>query len=221
MRCLSWYRPHVIVDAIIAKKNIGLCPSLAPLTIGLGPGFSAPVDCSVVIETNRGHLLSRIITKGEASPNTHCPGVIMGCSTERVLRSPCSGYIHVLKDIGSHVEKKESVAILFESKDDYNEHISRISATELKEKKSFDHHDEPKSSLSHHVVEIPAKISGMVRGMLHEGFYVPRKGFKVGDIDPRDDSSYIKKISDKGRALSGSVVCVILKWWSEGKLAFK
>ena len=63
-------KPEVVVDAILAKKNLGTNRSMAPLTIGLGPGFAAGEDVDIVIETMRGHNLGRIIREGSAIPNT-------------------------------------------------------------------------------------------------------------------------------------------------------
>ena len=77
----------VVVDAILAKKNTGLKKSMADITIALGPGFEAGVDCDIVIETMRGHDLARIIEQGFAKKNTKVPGVIGGFSTERVIYS--------------------------------------------------------------------------------------------------------------------------------------
>ena len=48
-------QPKVVVDAILAKHNLGTNKNMAPLTIALGPGFTAGVDVDVVIETKRGH----------------------------------------------------------------------------------------------------------------------------------------------------------------------
>ena len=69
-------KPEVIVDAVLAKKNLGTHVNEAPLVIGLGPGFYAGKDVHLVIETNRGHNLGVIITSGEAEPNTGTPGAI-------------------------------------------------------------------------------------------------------------------------------------------------
>lgn len=96
-------KPRVVIDAIIAKKNLGTTPGEAPLTIGLGPGFQAPEDVHLVIETNRGHNLGRIIESGSAEPNTGIPGAINGVSAQRVLRAPVSGVFQAGKTIGSHV----------------------------------------------------------------------------------------------------------------------
>ncbi len=84
-------RPDVVVDAIIAKKNLGTTLNDAPLVIGLGPGFTAKVDVHRVIETMRGHDLGRVIEKGAALADTGIPGPIGGHTVDRVLRAPCTG----------------------------------------------------------------------------------------------------------------------------------
>ena len=103
-------KPIALVDAIVAKKNFGTNRSLAPITIALGPGFVAGVDVDVVIETNRGENLGKIIYKGTTSANTGQPASVMGFKRERVLWAPVSGNIAVIKDIGQIVEKEEAVA---------------------------------------------------------------------------------------------------------------
>jgi xanthine dehydrogenase accessory factor len=103
-------KPDVVIDAIIAKKNIGTKITDAPLVIGLGPGFTAERDVHVIIETNRGHNLGRIITKGEAEPNTGRPGPIGGFDRERVWHSPIAGVFTTEKKIGETVAAGEIVA---------------------------------------------------------------------------------------------------------------
>jgi xanthine dehydrogenase accessory factor len=103
-------RPGVLVDAIMAKRNLGTCITFAPLVIGLGPGFTAGVDVHVVIETQRGHDLGRVITSGSAIPNTGVPGVVMGYARERVLWSPAGGLLTGGIPIGSVVEAGGIVA---------------------------------------------------------------------------------------------------------------
>lgn len=103
-------KPLAVVDAILAKKNLGTNRAMAPITIGLGPGFVAGDDVDLVIETNRGHNLGRIIFEGPAAKNTGNPGNIDGYTTERILRSPSDGQIHVIRDIGSIVAEGETVA---------------------------------------------------------------------------------------------------------------
>jgi xanthine dehydrogenase accessory factor len=103
-------KPEVVVDAILAKENLGTLASDAPLVIGLGPGFRAGEDVHVVVETNRGHNLGRIIEQGEAEPNTGVPGNIGGYTWERVLRTPAEGIFRAKKRIGDAVQAGETVA---------------------------------------------------------------------------------------------------------------
>jgi len=102
-------KPHVVIDAIVAKKNLGTNLNEALLVIGLGPGFEAGKDVHIVIETDRGHNLGRIISKGSAKPNTGIPGNISGFTKERVLRAPCSGIFDSSLSIGSFVIKDDII----------------------------------------------------------------------------------------------------------------
>jgi len=90
-RSLGALGPGYLIDAILAKENLGTNKRMAPITIALGPGFSAGDDCDAVIETNRGHRLGRVILSGVAEPNTGIPGEIAGKSDLRVVRAPCAG----------------------------------------------------------------------------------------------------------------------------------
>ena len=103
-------KPDVVVDAILAKKNLGTTREMASLTIALGPGFTAGQDVDVVVETKRGHKLGRIIREGAATPNTGVPGVIGGYAAERVLHSPAQGIFRDLHAIGDFVEAGEAIA---------------------------------------------------------------------------------------------------------------
>jgi len=102
-------RPDVIVDAIVAKKNLGTTRRDAGVVIGLGPGFVAGGDVHMVIETNRGHNLGRIITSGSAEADTGIPGDIGGYTRERVLRAPAGGVFRAAKTIGQMVKTGEIV----------------------------------------------------------------------------------------------------------------
>lgn len=97
------YQPDVLIDATLAKRNQGLSVTDAPLVIALGPGFTAGRDCHVVIETNRGHDLGRLITVGMAEANTGIPGDIASYTKERVLRAPAAGLFTTDKQIGDPV----------------------------------------------------------------------------------------------------------------------
>lgn len=105
-------RPLAVLDAILAKKNLGTSRSMAPLTIALGPGFCAGEDVDYVVETKRGHRLGRILSRGTAHPNTGIPGDIGGYTTERVIHTPAAGILHGKRGIGDVVKKGEVIAVL-------------------------------------------------------------------------------------------------------------
>lgn len=102
--CRTRLRPDALVDAILAKRNLGTKMDDAPIVVGIGPGFTAGEDCHAVIETMRGHTLGRVIYRGSAIPNTNIPGLIGGFAGERVLRAPADGVFHRKLEIGARVE---------------------------------------------------------------------------------------------------------------------
>ena len=99
------FEPDILIDAVIAKRNVGTRIDMAPLVIGLGPGFTAGVDVHLVIETQRGHRLGRIISEGCAAPNTGIPGIIAGYGKERVMHSENAGIFTRIADIGDLVHQ--------------------------------------------------------------------------------------------------------------------
>ena len=109
---LNHIKPTFLIDAIIAKKNLGTNKSMAKYTIALGPGFTAGKDCDIVIETMRGHNLGRIYLEGEAIPNTGIPGNIGGKEAERVIHASSDGIIENIKNIGDFVREKEVIAYI-------------------------------------------------------------------------------------------------------------
>ncbi len=172
-KMLDGFQPDVVIDAILAKNNQGTRMDEAPLVIGLGPGYVAGQDVHMVVETHRGHNLSRIITVGGAEPNTGIPGPIGGYTEERILRAPCDGKFKAARSIGDRVKKGERIGTV---------------ATDV----------------------IQAQIDGVLRGLIRSSSRVCR-GLKIGDIDPRGDVNYCHTISDKARAISGSVLEAILR----------
>ena len=174
-------RPDVVVDAIIAKKNLGTTINMAPLVIGIGPGFTAGQDVHLVIESMRGHNLARIITDGMAQPNTGVPGNIAGFTSERVIHAPAAGYIHDVRKIGDIVQKGDEIARIYPDKGSYDNKLSEY-------------------------VPVNATITGIIRGLIREGYYF-KEGFKIADIDPREgELSNCFTISDKARSIAGSVL---------------
>lgn len=169
-------RPAVVVDAILAKKNLGTTKEMAPLVIALGPGFTAGEDVDVVIETKRGHNLGRVIRSGSAVPNTGIPGIIGGYGKERVMHAQAEGILRNVASIGDIVEARAVIA-------------------EIETEKG--------------TVPVEASLSGLLRGLIRDGYPVT-KGFKIADIDPRQEElQNCFTISDKARCIAGSVLEVI------------
>lgn len=174
-------KPDIVVDAIIAKKNLGTTKEMAPLVIGVGPGFTAGEDVDLVVESMRGHNLARIFTTGSALPNTGIPGNIGGFTKERVLHAEADGYMKNIHQIGDVVEKGEEIACIYEK---------------MAEDGTF----------SGAYLSVEATISGIIRGLIREGYHF-RKGFKIADIDPRESElANCFTISDKARSIGGSVL---------------
>ena len=171
-RVIERFRPDVVIDAIIAKKNMGTSKDEAGLVVALGPGFEAGVDVDVVIETNRGHNLGRIIRSGFAEPNTGVPGTIGGQGIKRVIRAPANGILETGHHIGDRVRCGEC--------------IGRVGGK-----------------------DVAVQLDGVLRGLIRPGTVV-RKGLKIGDIDPRGQTEYCSKISDKARSIGGAVLTAIL-----------
>lgn len=178
---IAQLKPDIVVDAIIAKKNLGTAKEMAPLVIGVGPGFTAGEDVDLVVESMRGHNLARIFTTGSALPNTGIPGNIGGFTKERVLHAEADGYMKNIRKIGDIVEKGEEIARIYEK---------------MTEEGIF----------SGSYVSVEASISGIIRGLIREGYHF-QKGFKIADIDPRESElANCFTISDKARSIGGSVL---------------
>ncbi|MBI5119983.1 MAG: EF2563 family selenium-dependent molybdenum hydroxylase system protein [Rhodospirillales bacterium] len=171
-RANAFPAPDVVVDAILAKRNLGTDRSQAGLVIALGPGFEAGIDAHLVIETNRGHDLGRIIRQGPAAPNTGIPGNIGGFTSQRVLRAPGDGLFVGRLEIGDAVKQGEV--------------IGQVGG-----------------------MDVAAPLDGVLRGLIRSQTQVT-KGLKIGDIDPRGDAAYCFTISDKARAIAGSVLEAVL-----------
>ena len=104
--------PLAVVDAILAKKNLGTHRGMAPVTVALGPGFTAGVDVDAVVETKRGHSLGKVLYSGTAIPNTGIPGIIGGYGKERVIHSPMAGVLRNIAKITDTVVKGETIAVV-------------------------------------------------------------------------------------------------------------
>ncbi len=114
-RTVPAVEPDVLVDAVLAKTNLGTTITDAPLVIGLGPGFVAGQDVHAVVETNRGHYLGRVLWDGGAEPDTGVPGTVNGVREQRVIYAPVEGLFRQRRPIGSVLEKDEIVGWVAET----------------------------------------------------------------------------------------------------------
>ena len=165
---------------------------MARHVVALGPGFTAGSDVDAVIETMRGHDLGRIILEGQAKANTGVPGLIGGYGKERVIHSPAAGRFYGLVRIGSVVEKGKPLGVI------------------TKEALPEGYVPGPDDG-----VPVPASLTGLVRGLIRDSYPVV-EGFKIADIDPRqEEMKNCFTISDKARCIGGAVVTALL--WLEGR----
>ena len=109
---IAQLKPLAVVDAILAKKNLGTKRDMAPITVGLGPGFTAGCDVDAVIETKRGHRLGMVLRSGCAAANTGVPGIIGGYGRERVIYCPAEGILRNVKKITDTVSRGDVIAVV-------------------------------------------------------------------------------------------------------------
>ena len=178
--CLPALRPAALVDAIIAKRNLGTRRDMAPITVGVGPGFTPGADVDAVVETMRGHRLGRVIWEGSAIPNTGVPGNIGGYTSQRVIHAPASGPMAFVRDssgaaidIGAVVEQGQVIAMVGG-------------------------------------VPVLASLSGVLRGLIREGYPVTQGLKIADIDPRLEQISNCDTVSDKARAIAGGVVEALL-----------
>ncbi len=178
--CIALLRPAAVVDAILAKRNLGTNRGMAPITIGLGPGFIAGADVDAVVETMRGHHLGRVIRQGAAMPNTGVPGVIAGYAAERVIHALAGGSMTYVTDaagqavdIGAIVKKGQMIA--------------RVGG-----------------------VPVYATIDGVLRGLIRAGYPVTQGLKIADIDPRLEQAAFCDTVSDKARAIGGGVTEALL-----------
>ena len=211
-----------VIDAILAKKNLGTTKDMAPLVIALGPGFTAGRDCDVVIETMRGHSLGRAITEGEALHNTGTPGLIAGHAQDRVIHSPAAGIVKTCAAIGDIVEEGQPIARILPKGRSIQaaQQTAAGSAGQAVQTTASGSAEQAVqtagqmegslSGLDEPGVPVRAAFTGLLRGLIRDGYPVP-EGFKIADIDPRaSEHDNCFRISDKARAIGGAVLTELI-----------
>ena len=181
-------KPELLVDAIIAKRNLGTRITDAPIVVGLGPGFVAGRDAHAVVETMRGPTLGRVLTEGSALPDTGIPAERHGFGKERILRSPGDGVFAPLRQIGDRVEKGDVVGL-----------VHGIAAAQG---------GGPADGLVDGATRgaaVVSQLDGVIRGLLRGGLQVTA-GFKLGDVDPGATLRDCYAVSDKALVVGGGVL---------------
>ena len=179
--CIRLLHPAAVIDAILAKRNLGTAREMAPITVGVGPGFTAGEDVDAVVETMRGHFLGRVIWQGAAIPNTGIPGEIGGFSSERVIHSPASGPMRFVKengktavDIGAAVKKGQIIACAGDT-------------------------------------PVYASLDGVLRGLIREGYEVKKGLKIADIDPRPEQAAFCDTVSDKARAVAGGTVEALLE----------
>ena len=179
--CIRLLHPAAVIDAILAKRNLGTAREMAPITVGVGPGFTAGEDVDAVVETMRGHFLGRVIWQGAAIPNTGIPGEIGGFSSERVIHSPASGPMRFVKengktavDIGAAVKKGQIIAWAGDT-------------------------------------PVYASLDGVLRGVIREGYEVKKGLKIADIDPRPEQAAFCDTVSDKARAVAGGTVEALLE----------
>ena len=179
--CIAALQPAAVVDAILAKRNLGTSREMAPITVGLGPGFTAGQDVDAVVETMRGHHLGRVIRQGAAIPNTGVPGVIAGYAAERVIHAPAGGAMQFVADeSGNTVD----IGALVRA----GQIIARVGDT-----------------------PVHATIDGVLRGLIREDYPVTKGLKIADIDPRPEQAAYCDTVSDKARAIGGGVVEALLE----------
>jgi len=178
--CASLLGAACVVDAILAKRNLGTHRGMAPITVGVGPGFTAGGDVDAVVETMRGHQLGRVIRQGSAIPNTGIPGNVGGETVRRVMHAPADGIMTFIADgsgqtidIGAVVQEGQTIAMVGDT-------------------------------------PLTASLSGVLRGLIREGFPVTKGLKIADIDPRLEQVNCCDTVSDKARAIGGGVLEAIL-----------
>jgi len=182
----------IVIDARMAKENLGTEITDAPIVIALGPGFKAGKECHAVVETLAGHNLGRVIYEGKAAKNTGTPTppeLYLTLESIFLETACCSGFVPCCEgfDFGSLVLRAPADGVFTGEK--------RIGDL-IKKGDVIGRVDD---------IQIKVKASGVIRGLIHDGVHIV-KGLKIGDIDPTSEVNRAYEISEKANAVAGGVL---------------
>jgi xanthine dehydrogenase accessory factor len=190
-------RPIALIDAIMAKRNMGTQIGDAPIVVGLGPGFTGGVDCQAVIETQRGHNLGRVYYQGTARPDSGTPGSVGGQDAQRVVRAPVDGIFYAHRKIGDHLKAGEIIGRVI---------TVDVSLTDSAAGRLASIDRDASQPLG---IVVKTNIDGVLRGVLHDGLKVSAN-LKIADVDPRVNAEYCFTVSDKSWAVGGGALEAVM-----------
>ena len=189
--------PIALIDAIMAKRNLGTEISDAPIVVALGPGFTAGVDCHAVIETQRGHHLGRVYYQGAAQPDSGTPGNVGGQDAQRVVRAPADGVFYAHRKIGDRLQAGDVIGRVITVDVSLTDSAAwRLAAIDRDASQPLG-------------IVVKTKIDGVLRGILHDGLKVPANT-KIADVDPRGEAGNCFTVSDKAWAVGGGALEAVL-----------
>ena len=197
MEAIDEVAPSAVIDAIVARCNTGTTLESAEFVAALGPGFEAGVDCHAVVETNRGPNLGRVIWEGGAEADTGTPGTI---------GTPLTGQE---SGEGSNDGPAEDVAAARVLRAPVAGRFQALACIGNRVEEGAPYGAVVQASGEE--TPLLAPFSGVLRGLIHESVTL-QPGLKIGDIDPRGDSGYAFRISDKSLAVGGGVLEAFLHW---------
>jgi xanthine dehydrogenase accessory factor len=177
------WKPDVVIEATMLRRNWGLRRDLAPVVIALGPGYVAGRDCHAVVDTFRGPGVGAVLEDAGEELADEPPAEIMGFTGERALKAARDGIFFTQRQIGHEVERGERVGTVVSvyGVEDYRRGVP-VDAS----------------------YAVTARISGVIRGLLRDGVPV-RRGDRIADVDPRGRTEDLDHISDKARRVAEGV----------------
>jgi xanthine dehydrogenase accessory factor len=189
--------PIVLIDAIMAKRNLGTQIGDASIVVALGPGFTTGVDCHAVVETQRGHNLGRVYYQGAAQPNTGIPGNLAGQDAQRAVRAPVAGIFYAQRRIGDHVKAGDVIGRVITVDVSLTDSAAgRLAAIDRDASQPLG-------------IVVKTKLDGVLRGVLHDGLKVAAN-LKIADVDPRGEAENCFTVSDKSWAVGGGALEAVL-----------
>jgi xanthine dehydrogenase accessory factor len=180
---LEKWKPDILIEAAMLRRNWGLTRDLAPVVIALGPGYVAKKDCHAVVETFRGPGVGAVLDDTGDELEDGPPAEIMGYAEERALKAIRDGIFFTQKEIGDEVERGERLGTV----------VSVYGVEDFRKGVPVD------ASYA-----VTARIGGVIRGLLRDGVPV-KSGDRIADIDPRGLTDDLDHISDKSRRVAEGV----------------